>query len=377
MPCSWSRCIYCCCCCQCYTNIGATENGVSNTGGNKSTSGQWDIYLDSQYDTLTGSLIIASEESDTCFEYIHRSFHILSISTPIILVEAILVIVFSLMFVFGCKYSNDCPKQPLLIIYHLIGGGVGSLFWLWLMLRALRRKRQESGLDDDDDTDYDAHLEDSSGGQRLKDNGIWFMELLAFIFLLISFLMGNYWTWSIFWPAQDMTETQPIDWCNHSLYIFTLEICNYSGYKIYPGHGKRVVKIDGKVHIYLNSKCQRSADMRRNPRRVTWTVYYRRKHKKGAAEQEVKKRTRRNIKFQRAITGVTWNEILAKRNQQPEFRKAQRQDAINAAKQAKKTKALQKKAVQSAVLKSGKPVKKPEKIQKNIPKAGPKKGTQR
>jgi large subunit ribosomal protein L24e len=68
--------------------------------------------------------------------------------------------------------------------------------------------------------------------------------------------------------------------------------------------------------------------MRRNPRRVTWTLYYRRKHKKGASEQEVKKRTRRNVKFQRAITGVTWNEILAKRNQQPEFRKAQRQDAI-------------------------------------------------
>lgn len=68
--------------------------------------------------------------------------------------------------------------------------------------------------------------------------------------------------------------------------------------------------------------------MRRNPRRVTWTVYYRRKHRKGAAEQEVKKRTRRTVKFQRAITGVTLNEILAKRNQQPEFRKAQRQDAI-------------------------------------------------
>jgi large subunit ribosomal protein L24e len=126
-----------------------------------------------------------------------------------------------------------------------------------------------------------------------------------------------------------------------------------------------------QVHIYLSSKCQRSADMRRNPRRVTWTVYYRRKHKKGAAEQEIKKRTRRNIKFQRAITGVTWNEILAKRNQQPEFRKAQRQDAIkydsikffsvfntkfcflyvnSAAKQAKKVKA-QKKATQPSGLK--------------------------
>merc|ERR1711972_53076 len=159
--------------------------------------------------------------------------------------------------------------------------------------------------------------------------------------------------------------------------IMKLEICNYSGYKIYPGHGKRVVKIDGKVHIYLNSKCQRSADMRRNPRRVTWTVLYRRKHKKGAAEQEIKKRTRRTVKFQRAITGATWNEILAKRNQQPEFRKAQRQDAINAAKQAKKVKAQQKKATQSTAVKAGKPVKKPEKIQKTVPKTGPKKGTQR
>ena len=122
----------------------------------------------------------------------------------------------------GCKYSNDCPIQPLLIIYHLIDGGVGSLFCLWLVLRALRRRRLESGLEDDDNTDYDAHLDQSSGDHRLKDNGIWFMELLAFIFLLISFSMGNYWTWSIFWPAKDMTATQPIDWCNHSLYIFTL-----------------------------------------------------------------------------------------------------------------------------------------------------------
>ncbi len=129
---------------------------------------------------------------------------------------------FFLIRYLGWKYSNDCPIQPLLIIYHVIGGGVGSLFCLWLMLRALRRRRQESGLEDDDDTDYDAHLGDGTDGQRLKDNGIWFMELLAFTFLLISFLMGNYWTWSIFWPAQDMTETQPIDWCNHSLYIFTL-----------------------------------------------------------------------------------------------------------------------------------------------------------
>lgn len=30
-------------------------------------------------------------------------------------------------------------------------------------------------------------------------------------------------------------------------FSFRLEICNYSGYKIYPGHGKRAVRTDGKV----------------------------------------------------------------------------------------------------------------------------------
>lgn len=72
---------YCCCCCQYPANLGTTENGTDNTDGNKNANNQWDIYLDSQYDTLLGSLVIASEESDTCLEYIQRSLQILSISS--------------------------------------------------------------------------------------------------------------------------------------------------------------------------------------------------------------------------------------------------------------------------------------------------------
>lgn len=30
-----------------------------------------------------------------------------------------------------------------------------------------------------------------------------------------------------------------------------LETCVYSGYKIHPGHGKRVVKTDGKVYFLI------------------------------------------------------------------------------------------------------------------------------
>ncbi|XP_050308943.1 60S ribosomal protein L24 [Anthonomus grandis grandis] len=151
-------------------------------------------------------------------------------------------------------------------------------------------------------------------------------------------------------------------------------LCAYSGYKIYPGHGKTLVKVDGKTFTFLNSKCERAHLMRRNPRKVTWTVLYRRKHKKGQEEEATKKRTRRTQKFQRAIVGASLNDILAKRNQRPEVREAQREQAIRAAKEAKKsTKPITKKAAAPA---KAKPAPK-QKVAKVIQKAAPRVGGKR
>jgi len=111
-----------------------------------------------------------------------------------------------------------------------------------------------------------------------------------------------------------------------------LELCNFSGYKIYPGHGKRFIRTDGKLFNFLSKKSQRSFMMKRNPRKISWTVLYRKKHRKGTQEEISKKRTRRNIKFQRAIQGASLEAILAKRNMKPEVREAQRDQAIKAAK---------------------------------------------
>ncbi|KAG7279504.1 hypothetical protein CRUP_035890 [Coryphaenoides rupestris] len=117
-----------------------------------------------------------------------------------------------------------------------------------------------------------------------------------------------------------------------------VELCSFSGYKIYPGHGRRYARIDGKVFQFLNGKCESAFLSKRNPRQINWTVLYRRKHKKGQS-----KRTRRAVKFQRAITGASLADIMAKRNQKPEVRKAQREQAIRAAKEAKKAKQATKK----------------------------------
>ena len=63
-----------------------------------------------------------------------------------------------------------------------------------------------------------------------------------------------------------------------------VELCSFSGYKIYPGHGRRYARTDGKVFQFLNAKCESAFLSKRNPRQVNWTVLYQRKHKKGQSE---------------------------------------------------------------------------------------------
>ena len=115
--------------------------------------------------------------------------------------------------------------------------------------------------------------------------------------------------------------------------------------------------------------------MKRNPRKVTWTVLYRRKHRKGIEEEATKKRTRRTQKFQRAIVGASLAEIMAKRNMKPEVRRAQRDQAIKAAKEQKRATKAAKKAAQPAQPKSkSAPKQKAAKVQQ---KAAPRVGGKR
>uniref|UniRef100_A0A2K5K6T2 Large ribosomal subunit protein eL24 n=1 Tax=Colobus angolensis palliatus TaxID=336983 RepID=A0A2K5K6T2_COLAP len=95
---------------------------------------------------------------------------------------------------------------------------------------------------------------------------------------------------------------------------------SFSGYKIFPGHGRRYARTNGKVFQFLNAKCESAFLSKRNPLQINWTVLYRRKHKKGHSQ---------------IPEGHYWSlaDIMAKRNQKPEVRKAQREQVIRAAKE--------------------------------------------
>merc|ERR1740137_96303 len=128
-------------------------------------------------------------------------------------------------------------------------------------------------------------------------------------------------------------------------WIMRAELCHFSGLKIYPGHGMNHCKADGKIIRLLSSKSKALYHDRKNPRKLAWTILYRRKHKKGISQEaHIRKRVRRNVKMAKAVAGLSYNELLAKKQQKPEIRQKQRDNAIRAAKEKKKANEANKKA---------------------------------
>ncbi|KAK5944709.1 60S ribosomal protein L24 [Knufia obscura] len=121
----------------------------------------------------------------------------------------------------------------------------------------------------------------------------------------------------------------------------------FSGTKIYPGKGKLYVRGDSKIFRFQNGKTESLFLQRKNPRRIAWTVLYRRQHRKGISEEVAKKRTRRTVKHQRAIVGASLDVIKERRSMRPEARSAARQQAIKEGKD-KKAEAESKKKAEKA-----------------------------
>merc|ERR1711901_15793 len=95
------------------------------------------------------------------------------------------------------------------------------------------------------------------------------------------------------------------------------ETCAFSEYRIYPGHGLRVVRTDGNIVILSNSKCKGLVKQRKKPAKLVWTQAWRRDNKKLRAETTTRKKTKKTTRFQRAIVGASLDEIKKVRNQKP------------------------------------------------------------
>ncbi|KAF7845742.1 hypothetical protein BT93_L0844, partial [Corymbia citriodora subsp. variegata] len=108
--------------------------------------------------------------------------------------------------------------------------------------------------------------------------------------------------------------------------------------------GKLYIRGDSKIFRFQNGKSESLFLQRKNPRKIAWTVLYRRMHKKGISEEVAKKRTRRTVKQQRAIVGASLDVIKERRSQRPEARTAARAAAVKEGKEKKAASESAKKA---------------------------------
>lgn len=132
-----------------------------------------------------------------------------------------------------------------------------------------------------------------------------------------------------------------------------IEVDSFSGSKIYPGRGTLFVRGDSKIFRFQSSKSASLFQQRKNPRRISWTVLYRRHHKKGISEEAAKKRTRKTVKHQRAIVGASLELIKERRSQKPSDRKAARDSKLAKDKEAKKAAKAARKVEKAKAVASG------------------------
>merc|ERR1712216_780708 len=101
--------------------------------------------------------------------------------------------------------------------------------------------------------------------------------------------------------------------------------------------------------------------MKRNQRKISWTMFYRRLHKKGLTEDVSKRKKSGKSKVQRAYVGASLDVIKAKKSQKPEQRAAAREAALrevkaaNRAKQADKARGARSRSLRHRRLSASRP----------------------
>eukprot|EP00913_Durusdinium_trenchii_P034896 g32643.t1 len=129
--------------------------------------------------------------------------------------------------------------------------------------------------------------------------------------------------------------------------VIKTDLCSYTEYRIYPGHGQKFVAKDAKVSFFINAKADSLFHQRIKPVKLRWTQAWRRMNKKGKVEEGGKKKARKAQKFQKAIVGMSLDDLKKKKAQRPELRAQREKEAKEA-----KAKAVAKKPSKPAVPKT-------------------------
>lgn len=91
------------------------------------------------------------------------------------------------------------------------------------------------------------------------------------------------------------------------------EICAFSEYRIYPGHGIKYIRRDGQAVLVGTHKCMRMVIQQKKPGKLQWTQSWRKMNKKGKDEGGSRKKSRKTARVARGIVGMSADDLKNKR----------------------------------------------------------------
>ena len=112
--------------------------------------------------------------------------------------------------------------------------------------------------------------------------------------------------------------------------------CSYTQYKIVPGRGTRFISKDGRTHYFISTKARSLFHQKIKPVKLTWNMAWRAHNKKIKVDDIQKKRSRKTTRIQKAVVGMSIEEI---RRKKAESREDRDKNADAAAKEIKDRKA--------------------------------------
>ncbi|XP_064636880.1 uncharacterized protein LOC135493455 isoform X1 [Lineus longissimus] len=163
-----------------------------------------------------GSIILqiqeANVEADGTCDFIWKAFEIIGNTLLITVLLGIFMALPVAMISVGVKYLHECPREPKIPIYLLVGGCFGLLKLLSLLWKQVKSRRYER-LDEIYDTEED-------GASGLTSKSSTFTDVVLSLFLFIWFVFGNYWVISVWEPNYKQLLYEPSNWCDKTVYLF-------------------------------------------------------------------------------------------------------------------------------------------------------------
>lgn len=115
----------------------------------------------------------------------------------------------------GVQFLRDCPVEPQIPVYMLVGGSFGTLKMLWLLWRQISSRRYEL-------LDLTTQVSNMDDGTLVPSAGTRMLSTALSLFLVVWFALGNYWVLHVAWPDFEPTLFEPNKWCHKTLYLFAL-----------------------------------------------------------------------------------------------------------------------------------------------------------